>query len=494
MIMKVLIGLMLAAMPVLAWSSSIENGYHPISSEGKVWNYTYHAQGGDQKMSIEVKGDTVIDKNNCYKLYLCTPNDRYLYGCYFEGENGEVYAFITLDIQKENGRLTMHPLETARPAEALYQFQSQRGFWTPTWGNEQIIYLMSVIAINRSARYPKTSTPFQISPAQYELINVDDSYFARAQLTDLQQHDTLETWVSGVGEREWGIMQPIQGIGKNEGGEWIEFESCEENGRRLFSKADFDVESLEQNYHPFVEDNKTWTCSTNTYGAGIYYYHLKGDTLVDNQKCLKLFSQNRYNNGATCYEGALFEKDQKVFLYKSGSTQRSLLYDFSLKQGEKAMLYGYHPHNKPEQTDSFGVRAVTEAYELHDGKLLRITFFYEFYQYGDGKTDYGSHLGNWIEGVGPGRMMDVLFNTGFNIKGDGYGSGIIDCSVNGKKCQSNPRRWDCFRMMKTQVSMERISMKSTRIRWLAMLSIRRCFAIMCSSVYVFERAATRCGC
>ncbi len=437
-----LLGLLLAAMSGFAQTSDkIENGYHTMLSEGKVWNYTYHALDGDQKMTIEVKGDTVIDDQNCHKLYLCLPEKRILYGCYYE--NGSVYAYLMLDIQKEEGRLVMQPQETASPLRLLYSFMSKGASITHGWIRSAFFDIMSSTVIRRSARYDINTVdiPYPIVPSRCELIRVDDDYFARTLLTDLQKCDTVETWISGVGERYWGIMEPIAGVGKDDGGEWVEFESCEENGRSLFTKADFDMEALHQDYRPFVEDNKTWTCYGNPEGADIFYFHLKGDTLVNNQNCLKLYSQNRYNNGKTIYEGALYEQDKRVYIYKPGASECSLLYDFSLMPGEEAIL-----DQNPKY--SHGIRALTDVYELHAGHLLRIMAFYEIERYRNEETHYFDFLGNWIEGVGPGYMLDVLGESYFNVIGDGYGRCIIDCSVNG---QSIYRTTDYDYWMSTSV-------------------------------------------
>lgn len=416
-------------------AATVGNGYHPMLIEGKVWNYTYHSDSGDLRMHIEEKGDTVVNKNKCHKLYLCLPDCRYLYGCYYEDEEGHVSAYIKLDIQKKDGKLVIQPLETASPSKSIYSFKPSGSSWTFAWGNASDVNWMSNIVIGRSAKYNKSASgqyPLLASPARYELITVNGNRLARVRMTDFQRHDELETWVSGVGERYWGIMLPIQGVGKDDGGEWMEFESCEEDGHQLLTKTDFDMDAQQQDYRPFVEDNKTWTCSTNPYGADIYYYHLKGDTLIDNQQCLKLYSQNRYNDGKTRYEGALYEKGKRVFWYRPSDTDRSLLYDFSLTQGEEAMLQQFYLPNMPEEADSSGICAITDVYELNHDQLLHMILFYEVDRYGDRKTEYHSRLGCWIEGVGPSDMMDVLDNTGFNIAGDGYGSGIIDCSVNGK--------------------------------------------------------------
>ena len=415
----ILFVLLLTATSVLAQSTYVENGYHTMLSEGKVWNYTYHTLDGDQEMSIEVKGDTVIEGTKCRKLYLCLPDKRSLYGCYYEQDNSisDVYAYMMLDIQKENGRLVMQPQETASPLRLLYSFMSKSVSITYGWLPSAHFDMMSAAVIRRSARYDINTAdiPYPIIPSRCELIRIDDDYFARTLMTDLQKRDTVETWVSGVGERYWGIMQPIAGVGKDDGGEWVEFESCEENGRCLFTKAEFNLEALHQDYRPFVEDNKSWTCYGNPEGAGLYCYRLRGDTLVNDQNCLKLYSQNKYNNGRTLYEGALYEQDKRVYIYKPGASECSLLYDFSLKPGEEVTLYQNSRY-------SDGIRAITDVYELHAGQLMRIMAFYEIFRYGDEQVaNYGQFLGNWIEGVGPGYMLDVLHDSFFNVMGGSYG-------------------------------------------------------------------------
>ena len=191
--------LLLTATSVLAQSTYVENGYHRMLSEGKVWNYTYHSQNGDQKMSIEVKGDTVIEDTKCRKLYLCLPDKRFLYGCYYEQDNSisDVYACMMLDIQKESGQLVMQPLETASPCRLLYSFMSKGVTITYGWFRSVHFDMMSRAVIRRSARYDINTVdiPYPIIPSRCELIRVDDDYFARALLTDLQKRDTVETWV-----------------------------------------------------------------------------------------------------------------------------------------------------------------------------------------------------------------------------------------------------------------------------------------------------------
>ena len=62
----------------------VETGFHMMLTEGKIWNYSYKITNDERKLSIEVKGDTVIKDCLCHKLYLHTPNGSWLYGCYYE--------------------------------------------------------------------------------------------------------------------------------------------------------------------------------------------------------------------------------------------------------------------------------------------------------------------------------------------------------------------------------------------------------------------------
>lgn len=56
----------------------------------------------------------------------------------------------------------------------------------------------------------------------------------------------------------------------------------------------------QENYRPLVEEGKRWTYDNylsirpDKYNH-FYWYELKGDTTINEQKCLKLYSENKYN-------------------------------------------------------------------------------------------------------------------------------------------------------------------------------------------------------
>ena len=64
-------------------------------------------------------------------------------------------------------------------------------------------------------------------------------------------------------------------------------------------------------------------------------YSLKGDTMIDSYRCMKLYytSNGPYNSCNRSYLGALFEEGEYVYYLTKGSTTPVLLYDFSCEQG-----------------------------------------------------------------------------------------------------------------------------------------------------------------
>ena len=91
----------------------------------------------------------------------------------------------------------------------------------------------------------------------------------------------------------------------------------------------------QENDLPLVEQGKKWTYhhANNEY-VWDYYYTLKGDTVVSGKNCLKMYSDNKGNDGEICYEGALFEEGKKVYCFYPEKDEANLLYDFDCKDGD----------------------------------------------------------------------------------------------------------------------------------------------------------------
>ena len=143
----------------------------------------------------------------------------------------------------------------------------------------------------------------------------------------------------------------------------------------------------QEDYRPLVEEGKRWTYDNylsvrpekyNHY----YWYELSGDTIINSQTCLKMYSDNKYNDGLMRYECALYEIEKRVYCFFANKEEPVLLYDFGCQVGDKL-------------NTSEGTLTVTNIYPSQNGnRNLRYTQLSV-----DGVPDEEGLI-YWIEGVG----------------------------------------------------------------------------------------------
>ena len=143
-------------------------------------------------------------------------------------------------------------------------------------------------------------------------------------------------------------------------------------------------------YRPLVEEGKHWTYDNfmplrPAKYDHYYYYDLKGDTLIAGKKCLKMYSDNVYNDSIIHYEGALYEENKKVFCFFPGKEEAVLLYNFDCKIGD--LLDIYYGDEQVLVTD---IQSVALGDTIGRQYILQPV---ETFKY-DGEMMY------WIEGVG----------------------------------------------------------------------------------------------
>ncbi|MBO7499423.1 MAG: leucine-rich repeat protein [Bacteroidaceae bacterium] len=196
-----------------------------------------------------------------------------------------------------------------------------------------------------------------------------------------------------------------------------------ECANELFESGDFaasepDLASnifSQMDYHPLVEEGKHWTYDNylpvrpaeyNHY----YSYDLKGDTLIAGKNCLKMYSDNRYNDGAVRYEAALYEENKKVFCFFPEKEEAVLLYDFDCEMGDTLNVYEMQ-------------MVVTDIQAVMPGDIVILKYVLQ--PVWDEPADYGEVF--WIEGVG--ATMD--FFSMVPVPGN-YNS-LHACELNGEK-------------------------------------------------------------
>ncbi len=126
----------------------------------------------------------------------------------------------------------------------------------------------------------------------------------------------------------------------------------------LFVLCAISINAQAQEYHPFVEDGKTWICYDYEYENSMlrdsttYRYEcfkIEGDTIINNVKYSKLLNigwlkhrfigeKGRYEiyfTYDTLYAGALRESERRVWFWRNGDTEERLLYDFNMHVGDE---------------------------------------------------------------------------------------------------------------------------------------------------------------
>ena len=175
-------------------------------------------------------------------------------------------------------------------------------------------------------------------------------------------------------------------------------------------------------YRPLVEEGKHWTYDNfmplrPAKYDHYYYYDLKGDTLIAGKKCLKMYSDNMYNDSIIHYEGALYEENKKVFCFFPGKEEAVLLYNFDCKIGD--LLDIYYGDEQVLVTD---IQSVALGDTIGRQYILQPV---ETFKY-DGEMMY------WIEGVGSTKDF-------FGMKPATGNNRYLDaCELNGEYFYKKP--------------------------------------------------------
>ena len=176
-----------------------------------------------------------------------------------------------------------------------------------------------------------------------------------------------------------------------------------------------DVYALEDTwgYHPLVEQGKKWTYDNfmplrPAKYDHYYYYELKGDTLIAGKNCLKMYSDNQYNDSIVRYEGGLYEENKKVYCFYPENDEAELLYDFDCEIGDTLHVLNRQMLVKDIRTEDNGGITIKKY-------TLQIVW------------DYEEEYVYWIEGVGATKDFFAM------IPASGNYNSLNACELNGEK-------------------------------------------------------------
>ena len=179
----------------------------------------------------------------------------------------------------------------------------------------------------------------------------------------------------------------------------------------------------ENHYLPFAEEGKVWNMQYHNdlnhlqYPDYNYQYFIKGDTLISESNCKKLYVFNENNDGLTEYKMAIYETEGKVYFIPSGSTESLLLYDFQIQEGTSIIVADpIHPEWEIKMQNRRN--GVTDA----NGTSRHCLFVNRVSELAN------SPSGWWIEGIG--SELGPLNTWGFEAAGN-YRF-FLNCKLNGE--------------------------------------------------------------
>ena len=175
--------------------------------------------------------------------------------------------------------------------------------------------------------------------------------------------------------------------------------------------------SAQTQYMPFVEEGKVWKMKS---GNNDFYYFIKGDTVIGDKECKKLYSFNEGSSNSVAYKLALYETGKKVYFIPVNKAESYVLYDFTVPVNETTFVNEpLHPHDWPPLTmKNYERRSVNLMGTERTCLLMRSIH-----------EDMDILLsGWWIEGVGgeEGPLNAWLFRA------QGNQTYLKECSVNGQ--------------------------------------------------------------
>ena len=275
MIMKVLIGLMLAAMPVHAWSSSIENGYHPMLAEGKVWN-----------IRLDEGGLLEVIEGQIYRYRQTTYYSLSISGL-LEVIEGQIYryrqtTYYSLSISgdtvvgdKTYKKMFRRPTTVLRkyyaPAEMAgkeetFDLTGECTLWHELWREDgQKVY--AFLYDKEELRYDFSAEPgmmVNVSSVLTDILSIDDIslYGKNLRRFHIAMHDYQDQY-----DRVW-----IEGVGHPDGPFRV---WCYEDGECIYSVEEYKKQESTLSIHnrPISEPS--------TYPGNVPLFDLQGRRLTD---------------------------------------------------------------------------------------------------------------------------------------------------------------------------------------------------------------------
>ncbi len=338
--------------------------YRPFIEEGKTWIYEVSNPNSNPYYyeewteTFQLTGDTLINSHNCKKLYHSRTGSKWqreldqLYGGALFEEEGKVYI--------------VYPKGQA--LQLLYDFSCKKGDSRVIGGYElEILEKLNV---------------------SYAGVPLHILIWSPKEMDQLQYNSIL---VEGIGSPDNDLILYYDN--------WLpdsyryKLLSCNVNGTEIFNYDIFQevYSSIYHAYHPFIEDGKIWRVDGFSlrpeHTTTDYYFSLDEAMYVfDGREYFKMCS--RTDHGEETIVGFFREEDQRVYLYDEKAKREYLIYDFTLKEGDRF---------EPEYGDYYNCEVMKVGTINVNGENLKTITF----EANSHRSDAAVRMEvEWIEGVG----------------------------------------------------------------------------------------------
>lgn len=362
--MKRMMTLAISVLLALAVQAQGSADYRPFIEEGKTWIYEVSNPNSNPYYyeewteTFQLTGDTLINSHNCKKLYHSRTGSKWqreldqLYGGALFEEEGKVYI--------------VYPKGQA--LQLLYDFSCKKGDSRVIGGYElEILEKLNV---------------------SYAGVPLHILIWSPKEMDQLQYNSIL---VEGIGSPDNDLILYYDN--------WLpdsyryKLLSCNVNGTEIFNYDIFQevYSSIYHAYHPFIEDGKIWRVD----GFSLRPEHTTTDYYFSLDEAMYVFDGREYSKmcSRTGHEeetivGFFREEDQRVYLYDEKAKREYLIYDFTLKEGDRF---------EPEYGDYYNCEVMKVGTINVNGENLKTITF----EANSHRSDAAVRMEvEWIEGVG----------------------------------------------------------------------------------------------
>jgi hypothetical protein len=353
--------------------------YYPIDTSNVVWNELKESSLGDTYPPYKfietylISGDTIIDNQRFFKIFIQESNDSTYVGCFREEDKKIYYSGVDY-FGFETDSIVL-----------LYDFNKQKSdtLFTGTWHRIVIENIDSIL--------------------------IGNSYRKRFQMDDGQY------WIEGIGST-FGFLFPMTGIPTMY---WKSELICyKHNDSLLYLNPNyFDCYTEKQN--SIIDTNKIWYTHIYLYDSWSVDTEVIGignDTMVNDTT---YYNMLRATGGVEIpyQDYGLIRQDRNRVYYKTSAEKpEKLIYDFNISEGDTIIAYSLTDWLKNKYDEC---KYVCDSIRIREYfQILRRVFYL---------TALPAQVPEfWIEGLG--SSSGILHNFDGRVGGDAF---YLSCVMSG---------------------------------------------------------------